>query len=105
MPIVYGGMKLPFRGCDKRSATIFARQISAAKFVKQNFAPFNFFHLNFQLAHPNRSNSVSSHKYTRCILSLFPNFSSRSRVPLLSEPCQHGMTVTSTSDFNNLVPK
>ena len=50
--------------------------------------PTNFYYLNFQLPHPNRSNVVSSHKYPfkeakkryekaeNCILSLFPIFCS-----------------------------
>ena len=49
--------------------------------------PTIFYHLNFHLPHPNRSNDVSSHKYPfkrpkkryekaqNCILSLFPIFS------------------------------
>ena len=34
MHIIFGGIKPSFSGCDKSRATIFVRQISAAKFVE-----------------------------------------------------------------------
>ena len=34
-------------GCDKRSATIFGREMSAAKFVEYNSVPYNFLSFEF----------------------------------------------------------
>ena len=62
MPGIFGRIKLPFWG-DKSPATIFGTQISAATVVNEIPFPTIFYHLNFQLPHPNRSNNVSSHKY------------------------------------------
>ena len=47
MPITFGGKKNCRFGCDKSSATIFGRQISAAKFVEYNSVPYNFLSFEF----------------------------------------------------------
>ena len=51
-------------GCDKSPATIFGRQISAAKFVKWNYVPCSFLSFEFLATTSEQIKySVSSHKY------------------------------------------
>ena len=47
MPIIFGGKNCRF-GCEKSPATIFGRQIAAAKFVEYSSVPYNF--LKFELS-------------------------------------------------------
>ena len=62
MPVAFGGKKTAVLGAIKAQLP-FSEGKSAAKFVEYNSVPYNLYHLNFQLRHPNRSNNVSSHKY------------------------------------------
>ena len=62
MPIIFGRIKLPFGG-DKSSATIFGRQIPAAKFVEYDSIPYNFLSFEFSATASEQINNVSSHKY------------------------------------------
>ena len=62
MPIIFGGDKTTVLGAIK--AQLPFSEGKHRLLISWNEIPFPtiFYHLNFQLPHPNRSNNVSSHK-------------------------------------------
>ena len=64
MPIIFGGIKLPFLGTIKAQLPFSEDKYQLLNSWNEIPFPTNFYHLNdFQLPHPNRSNNVSLHKY------------------------------------------
>ena len=63
MPIIFGGKKTAVLGAIKAQLPFSEGEYQLLNSWNTIPFPTIFYHLNFQLPHPNRSNNVSSHKY------------------------------------------
>ena len=63
MPIIFGGIRTAVLGAIKAQLPFSEGKYQLLNSWNKIPLPTVFYHLNFQLPHPNRSNSVSSQKY------------------------------------------